>query len=115
MLRHRATAAPGVPALLVYSSRTWEDIIYRDELLAAARDAAFGLVLITTRGAPRRDGDDTRRLDRTLVSEVLARWGHAPKHAYVCGANGFVETATSALVAESVPAAVIRAERYGGA
>ena len=115
MVRHRAAMAPGVPALLVYSSRTWEDVIYRDELLAAARDPAFGLVLITTRDRPHRDGDYAHRLDRALVAEVLAKWGHAPKYAYVCGANGFVETATSALVAESVPAAVIRAERYGGA
>ena len=41
MLRHRAVAKSNVPATLLYSSRTFEDIIYRaelDELAAVATD-----------------------------------------------------------------------------
>ena len=34
MLRHRAAVGSRVPALLLFSSRTWEDVIFRDELLA---------------------------------------------------------------------------------
>lgn len=38
MLRHRARSGGAVPARLLYSSRTYEDVIYREELdrLAAA-------------------------------------------------------------------------------
>jgi ferredoxin-NADP reductase len=115
MARHRARVAPHVQALLVYSARTWDEIVYRDELLdLEARDANFRLTLTTTREPRHRPLDFDRRLDRALVREILMRWGHAPRHAYVCGSNAFVEAATAALVAEGVPAAIVRAERYGG-
>jgi ferredoxin-NADP reductase len=114
--RHRAIVAPAIPALLVYSSRTWDDIIYRDELIdMQRRDAAFGLVLTTTREPRRRAGDFDRRVDGDLLRERLAQWGQAPRHVYVCGSNAFVESVTSSLVHAGMPAARIRAERYGGA
>ena len=115
MARERAATAPGTPALLVYSARTWEEIVFRDELLRAHRqDPAFDVVITTTRGPRRRDGDHERRLDRALLHDVLARWGHVPRHAFVCGANGFVETVTRELVREGLAPALVRAERYGG-
>jgi len=113
--RHRARVAPKSPTLLVYSARTWDEIVYRDELFdLEARDANFRLTLTTTREARHRTRDLDRRLDRPLVHEILTRWKHAPRHAYVCGSNAFVEAVTSALVAGGVPASVVRAERYGG-
>jgi ferredoxin-NADP reductase len=115
MARDRANTAPGVPALLVYSSRTWDDIIFRDELLRLAdRRDGFDLVLTTTRGPRGRAQDHERRLDAALVAQLLAQWGHAPRHAYVCGADAFVESMTHALVQEGIDASRIRAERYGG-
>jgi ferredoxin-NADP reductase len=92
MLRERNRAARHVPMLLVYSSRTWEDVIFRDELVAAhALRNGFDLVLATTRGPRGRTGDFERRLDAGLVASILAAWGHAPRTAYVCGADAFVE------------------------
>jgi ferredoxin-NADP reductase len=79
------------------------------------RDSAFGLVLTTTREPRRRAGDFDRRLDGDLLRERLAQWGQAPRHVYVCGSNAFVESVTSSLVRAGMPAARIRAERYGGA
>ena len=35
MLRERAARGSRVPALLLFSARTWEDVIFRDELLRA--------------------------------------------------------------------------------
>jgi ferredoxin-NADP reductase len=32
MIRPRAVSVPSAAARLIYSSRTWEEIIYRDEL-----------------------------------------------------------------------------------
>jgi len=116
MLRHRAAAAPDIPALLVYSVRTAADLLYRDELLSArALSPNFDLVLTTTREPRRRPHDYERRLDRELLRDILDRWRQAPRHAYVCGGNGFVETVATGLVQEAIPAVSIRVERYGGA
>lgn len=114
--RERSLKAPDVPALLVYSARTWEDMIFRDELAAMqAREPAFTFVAVTTRGQPQRKTDFGRRIDAALLGEILSIWARTPLHAYVCGSNRFVESAASALVDRAVPAARIRTERYGGA
>ena len=115
MLRHRAAAAPEVSALLVQSTRTFGDVLFRDELVNAA-DAQPGLrvVFATTRGKAARPGDYERRVDAAVLAEILERWGHEPRHVYVCGANRFVEAMTRALVDLAIPAERIRTERYGG-
>ncbi len=114
--RHRAAVAAEVPALLVCSARTADEILFRDELVALeTADPAFSLALATTRGAATRVQDFDRRLDRTLWDMLLARWGHAPRHVYVCGSNAFVEAMTRALVDSGQAPLQIRTERYGGA
>ena len=116
MVRHRALVGSRVPALLVYSSRTFEDVIFRDELLArAAADPAFQLRLATTRGPKARPVDVERRVDRTLFAQLLGEWGLRPGPVYVCGSNAFVEAATGALLDEGLAAGQIRTERFGGA
>ncbi|HEV7990613.1 MAG TPA: FAD-binding oxidoreductase [Gemmatimonadaceae bacterium] len=115
ILRHRARAAPQTDALLVYSSRTWEEVIFREELLRAeASDSRFRLIVATTRERPHRPADLERRLDRDVLREVLARWRMRPEHVYVCGSTPFVEAVANALVDEGVAAERIRTERYGG-
>jgi ferredoxin-NADP reductase len=115
MVRHRALAAPTTAALLVHSARTWDDLLYRDELIGLeASDPNFRLVLTTTREPPHRPHDFDRRLDRVLLREILLRWRETPRSVYACGSNAFVETVTAGLVDEGVPAGGIRAERYGG-
>ena len=115
MARHRANVAPETPALLVYSARTWDEVIYRDELhRLEAGNPNFALVLTTTREQRHRSRDFDRRLDRALLREILAGWRRAPRHVYVCGSNAFVEAVTSALVLDGIPPDIIRAERYGG-
>lgn len=113
--RLRAEAAPDVPALMAYSARRWEELIFREELLAAAAEQPdFRLVLTTTRGPRQRPGDHERRFDAMLIGDILAGWGRAPARTYVCGSNAFVEGVTQALVKSSIPPAGIRVERYGG-
>ena len=120
MLRHRAARASKVPLLLLFSARTWEDVIFRDELLALhERRDGFELVLTLTRegGRPeaaRRAGDFARRVDAPMVRALLARLPAAPLRAYVCGPNAFVEAAAQGLVGAGMAAALIRTERYGG-
>ena len=113
--RYRAARAPGASALLVYSARTWEELVFRDELLLLqARDANFGFVVTTTRGPRHRPEDFERRIDPSLLRDVALRWGRTAPHVYVCGSNVFVEAVTSSLVLQAVPPERIRTERYGG-
>ncbi|MDB4882680.1 MAG: oxidoreductase [Gemmatimonadetes bacterium] len=116
ILRHRARTAPDALALLAYSSRTWDDVVFRDELLGAeSSDPRLRVVLTTTRERRRRSVDLERRFDRDTLREILLRWGAQPKHVYVCGATPFVEAVADALVTEGIAADRIRTERYGGA
>jgi len=115
ILRHRARTAPSTRTLLVYSSRTWDEVIFRDELIETdARDASLDLVLVTTRDRPRRPHDLARRLDRDALHEILDRWSENPAHAFVCGSTPFVEAIANALVDEGVRADRVKTERYGG-
>src|SRR3546814_3510336 len=85
MIRHRQ-AATDVPALLLLSARTWDDIPYRDELVETEeRSAGFTLVLALTREAPKRRGDHGRRVDAAMMADVSARLTAAPKHVFICG------------------------------
>jgi len=113
--RHRAAMAPATIALLIYSARTWEELVFRDELLSLqAHDPNFAVVIATTRGPRRRPDDVDRRLDQSLLRGILTKWGHAPSGVYVCGSNVFVEAVTSGLVLEDIPPERIRTERFGG-
>jgi hypothetical protein len=59
-----------VPALLLFSSRTFVDVIFRDELLArAAQNDRFQLALALTRDQPQRVGDFGRRVDAAMVAD----------------------------------------------
>lgn len=113
--RERALTAAHLPTLLLYSARTGDDVIFRDELAAMDEgDARFNWRLAITRGPRLRPQDFARRIDADVLDEALAAWGEQPRHVYVCGANAFVEASTSALVAAGMPAARIRTERFGG-
>jgi ferredoxin-NADP reductase len=115
IVRDWSTPSPKTPLLLAYSARTWEELIFRDELLDIdAREPGFTFIVATTRGPRHRPQDFDRRLDRSLVRDLLTRWAHAARDAYVCGSNVFVEAVTESLVQQGVPPARIRTERYGG-
>lgn len=109
----RQAGAP-VPALLLHSARTWDSLAYRDDMRAIAdAHANFGYVATVTRGG-QEGADHARRIDRAMVDEALARLARAPSTCYVCGSNGFVETAAQLLVAAGIPSRTVRTERYGG-
>lgn len=116
ILRHRASVAPDVDTLLAYSARTWDELVFRDELLSAeASDARLHVAITTTRGPRHRPSDLERRFDRDSLRALVARLGATPRHVYVCGATTFVEAVANALVDEGIPSTCIRTERYGGA
>ena len=109
MLRHRAAAAGSdVPARLLYSSRSLEEVIYREELEGLDVDVRFTL----TREQPEGWTGYARRIDAELLAEVAWPPEERP-HVFVCGPTTFVETAASALVALGHEPGRIKTERFG--
>ncbi len=114
MIRHHAEQKSNVPFILLLSARTWEDVIFRDELLALDNSKrGFQLVLTITREVSPRSGDYGRRIDAAMFSEILKRLPSQLKRAFVCGSNPFVSVASDALVGAGIEPGSIRTERYG--
>lgn len=113
MVRHKQRQGSDVPMMLVFSARTWEEVLFRDELMAMHGKAGFELVVTLTREAVEQRGDYARRIDAPMLAEVMPRLGAVPKHVYVCGSNAFVEAASEAAIAAGAPVGSIRTERYG--
>jgi ferredoxin-NADP reductase len=114
MIRHHARQRSRAPMLLLLSARSWEDVIFRDELLALDREqGAFKLVLTITREGLRREGDYGRRVDAQMISEVLQQIPSPLQRAFICGSNPFVTVASEAMIGAGVEPRSIRTERYG--
>ena len=114
MIRHRAAQGSTVPALLLFSARSWDDLVFRDELLALqGRHDGFDLALALTRDRPRREGDFGRRVDAAMMAALLGRLPQAPTQIFICGSNPFVSAAADAAIAAGLEPALIRTERYG--
>ena len=102
MLRHRRRTMPELDMRLVYSVRYPDDVIYEDEI---GSDAA----LTYTREAPDGWSGHTGHVD----AELLRGPADNARLAFVCGSNGFVETASSLLVELGMEPNAIRTERFG--
>ena len=113
MLRHRAAVRSRVPAVLLYSSRAADEIIYRDELerLAAANDG-LRVVHTLTRARPPAWPGYTRRIDRAMLAGVGFRPSERPL-VYVCGPSGLVEATGGMLLELGHDAERVRTERFG--
>jgi ferredoxin-NADP reductase len=111
MLRERAAAASAVPARLLVSARSREDLLYADELdeLAAG---GLELTVTLTRRAPDGWSGPTRRVDRAMLEAFAPPPAEAPR-IYVCGPTSFVELAAAELVALGHDPAGLRLERFG--
>ena len=113
MLRHRRGVGLRTPAVLLFSVRTPQEVIYQAELEALAEaDAAFTLLLDYTRQAPPGWAGYQRRLDAALLAEVVSRF-ETPPQCFVCGPTGLVEAAASGLQAAGLPPERILTERFG--
>jgi ferredoxin-NADP reductase len=111
MIRARAAAGSDVDTRLLFSSRSWEDVIYREELERLGGD---GLTVIHTLTRSRPPGwtGYARRVD----AEMLADVGPSPTErpgVYVCGPTPFVEAAAEALVQLGHEPHRVKTERFG--
>lgn len=117
MLRHRARAGAElrrtIPARLLYSSRSWAELIYRDELarLAAADDTLQVTHTITREPPPEWTGF-RRRIDPAMLTEIAWPASSRP-HLFVCGPTPLVETVAEGLVALGHEPTAVRTERFG--
>ncbi len=113
MARHRATRSSNVPARLLYSARTAEDLIYRAELdQLDSTDAMFDVFYALTRRQPVGWTRYDRRIDRDMLTDVA--WGATERPlVYICGPTPFVEVASALLLELGHEPERIRTERFG--
>jgi len=111
MIRERAAAGSDVDMRLLYSSRSWGDVIYRDEL---GRLAGRGLTVAHTLTRSQPDGWNgyARRVDAEMLTDVGPASGDRP-HVYVCGPTPLVEAVAATLVELGHEPQRIKTERFG--
>ena len=115
MIRHRDATGSSVPTRLLYSSRTFDDVIYRDELEElGSHGKGLEVVHTLTRAQPPGWMGHSRRVDLDLLREVAFTPERDPR-VYVCGPTDFVEAVAEGLVALGHRPGRIRTERFGGA
>ena len=111
MLRHLDGEGDGIAATLLLSSRSWEDVIYRDEL-ERLNGGGTRVAHTLTRSQPDGWKGYSRRVDPAMLAEVGPAAEERP-HVYVCGPTPFVEAVASALVELGHEPSRIRTERFG--
>ena len=103
ILRHRRRTMPELPMRLLYSVRTAEDVIYAGEL---SDDA----LLTFSREPPDDWIGHTGRIDAAMIADAGV---DGTGTAFVCGSNGFVETAGGLLMDAGFGPQQILTERFG--
>jgi ferredoxin-NADP reductase len=113
MLRLRSAAASAVPTRLLYSSRTFDDVIYRDELdQLVKRGAGLEVVHTLTRTPPAGWTGLHRRIDTEMLSAVAWPPPERPL-IFICGPTPLVESAADSLVRLGHEPTRIKTERFG--
>ena len=116
MLRHRALADAAVrasaPVRLLYSARTRDDVIYREELERLAQDPDVEVTFTLTREAPADWNGYRRRIDKAMIGEVS--WPPSEMtRGFVCGPTALVESVASLLVELGHDPSRVLTERFG--
>ncbi len=116
MLRHHAHADPTVrahaPVRLIYSARTLDDVIYRQEIERLTERSGLDVTITLTREAPADWRGHRGRITRSMIE--AASWSPPTMpRAYVCGPTSFVESVATLLVELGNDPARVRTERFG--
>ena len=113
MLRHRDRQNCRVRAVLLYSFRNLEDVIYRKELDAMARrDPDLRVVKALTRNQLDGWTGYRGRIDKALLAGAGFPPDQNPK-IFVCGPTAFVEDLSRFLVELGHDPFTIKTERFG--
>jgi ferredoxin-NADP reductase len=111
MIRTRAATGSDIEMRLLFSSRSLDTVIYRDELARLA-DERLTVVHALTRSQPPGWTGYARRVDAEMLREVGPPADQRPT-AYICGPTPFVEAVAGALVDLGHDQHQIRTERFG--
>ncbi len=113
MARHRQRTGSDVATRMLYSARSDQDVIFREELDdAAAHHSGFEVNYTLTRRRPPGWTGFARRIDIDMLRQVAWDPSEQPQ-TYICGPTPFVETASSLLLELGHDAQRIRTERFG--
>ena len=113
MIRHRQAAGSDTPTRLLFSSRSFEEIIFRQELeRLASGDKTLQIIHTLTRSRPEGWTGYDRRIDEERLDEVAFSPEGGPL-AFVCGPTPLVETVATALVRLGHEPARVKTERFG--
>ncbi|MGZ3679791.1 MAG: ferredoxin reductase [Ktedonobacterales bacterium] len=113
MLRLRAAVQSPVPVSLLYSSRAYDEIIYREELdRLAAADDDLDVVYTLTRSQPAGWQRYSRQIDRAMLQEVVWMPEERPL-TFVCGPTSLVESVATLCVELGYAPERVKTERFG--
>lgn len=113
MLRRRDSGRSRVPTRLLYSSRSIEDIIYREELdRLGAANTGLAVIHTLTRVQPPDWTGRSGRIDQTMLHDVTWSPSDHPL-VYVCGPTPLVEHVADALVSLGHDPERVKTERFG--
>jgi ferredoxin-NADP reductase len=112
MLRHHAAQGSTVPARLLVSARSLDDVLYGDELSGLTGRDGVEVSYTLTRGQPAGWTGFARRVDAEMLTAVAPHVSERPR-IFVCGPTTFVEFVADRLVELGHPPESIRAERFG--
>jgi ferredoxin-NADP reductase len=107
----RTAAASDAETRLLFSSRSWDDVIYREEL-ERLDDERLSVVHTLTRAQPPGWTGYSRRVDEAMLKEVAPSAANRPL-AYICGPTPFVEAVAGTLVRLGHEPERIKTERFG--
>ena len=110
IVRERSRAGSSVPVRLLYSSRSFQDVIYSGEL-GLPPDGVTVIYTLTRTQPPAWHGY-ARRVDEQMLAEVAWPASERPL-AYVCGPTSFVESVAAGLVGLGYPPGRVKTERFG--
>ncbi len=113
MVRERERERVETRTRLLFSSRHYEEIIFREELdRLAASSRGFEVIYALTRSRPDGWMGYDRRIDDRIIGEVLEPLGSRAR-VYICGPTALVETAANAMLRLGLPPDRVRTERFG--
>jgi ferredoxin-NADP reductase len=112
MLRHRAATGATTPTRLLYSVRSLDDVIYRQELLGPSDQPGLDVDVALTRSWPEDWTGHRGRIDEALLDAQAWPASEQP-WIYICGPTGFVESISQRMVDRRHPPDRIKTERFG--
>jgi ferredoxin-NADP reductase len=113
MIRHHKAAGSDTPVRLLFSSRSYDEVIFREELEdLAPGDGTLQITHTLTRSTPPGWTGYDRRIDEEMLKDVAFSPEESPL-AFVCGPTPLVETVATALVGLGHNPTHIKTERFG--